>query len=285
MPVFDQGYRVYEGPRKTRGFRWWPITRACFRASLRWPSFVVLVFGSFFLFYRIFMAYAAGTGAAVFPLPGLLTGWGFGDGLFYQLLSYEIFPVVLMLAVVGSGQIADDFRSGALQIYFSRPIGQFDYVIGKLGAVVLFASLLTVLPGLILLIACAAFAPDWSFITENPLLPLKVLAFSLVICTVLGSLVLAISSLGNRSRLVGLTFAGGYFLSMVLGKVLPQIFRDPRWEVVHLGRCLDAVGRSFFSKGDPVYAPPELAWGICASLTLLSVIILSRRVDAVEVVS
>jgi len=122
MPVFDQGYRAYEGPRKTRGVRWWPITRACFLATLRWPVFVVLGFGSFFLFYRILMAYAAGTGAALLPMPGLLTRWGFGDGLFYQLLSYEIFPVVLLLAVVGSGQIADDIRSGALQIYFSRPI-------------------------------------------------------------------------------------------------------------------------------------------------------------------
>jgi hypothetical protein len=283
MPVFDQGYRAYEGRRKTHGVRWWPITRACFRASIRWPFFVMLVIGSVPLVYRFFEAYAAGAGSALFPLA--LTPWGFGDGLFYELLSYQVFMVVMLLSVTGSGQIAEDFRSGALQIYFSRPIRQFDYVVGKFGAVILFAALLTVLPGLLLLIGCAAFAPDWTFLTENPLLPLKVLAFSLIICTVLGSLVLALSSLGQRGRLVGLTFAGGYFFSMVLGEVLPRIFQDQRWEVVHLGRCLDAVGKTIFSDGSPVYAPTELAWGICASLTLLSVILLSRRVDAVEVIS
>jgi ABC-2 type transport system permease protein len=283
MPIFDQGYRPYEGERKTRGLRWWPITRACFRTSIGWPFFLVLVVGAFPLMFRLIEAYATGAGSTL--IPGFRTRWGFGDGLFFELISAETFIVVLLLSVTGAGQISEDFRSGALQIYFSRPIRQTDYVLGKLGAVMLFAFLLTLAPGLILLAACAAFAPDFSFLTENPLLPLKIIAFSLVISLTLGSIVLALSSLGRRGRLVGLTFAGGYFFTMVLSKVLPKIFHDSRWEVVHLGRCLDAVGRTIFLEGSPVYAPPELAFGILASLTTLSLVLLARRVDAVEVVS
>ncbi|MHC4473640.1 MAG: hypothetical protein ACYS99_22100, partial [Planctomycetota bacterium] len=153
-----------------------------------------------------------------------------------------------------------------------------------LGTVVAAASLLTLAPGLVLLIASLAFAPDWSFITENPLLPLKIVGFALLISIVLGSLVLAISSLGRRGRMVGVTFAGGYFLTMVLGRAMPRIMRDARWEVVHIGNCLDAAGRTLFNAGPKPSAPPDLSWGILCGLFFLCVLILARRVKTVEVV-
>jgi len=188
----------------------------------------------------------------------------------------------MMLA--GSGQIAEDLRTGALQIYFSKPITWFDYLLGKLGTVVAAGLMLTLLPGMILFVATLAFAPDLGFLIENPLLPLKIVAFSLLVSVVLGSLVLAFSSLGSRGRMVGVAFAGGYFFTMVLSRVLTAIFDDPRWEAVHIGKCLDAAGRTIFTEGPNVSAPPELAWGMLASLTLFSLVLLSRRVNAGEAV-
>lgn len=282
MPVFDQGYRPYEGPRIARAVRFWPITRTCFRNTVRWPFFVILFVGMFPLMYRFFEAYATGAGAALFPM--FRTKWGFGDGLFFELISSEIFIAMLLLTVTGSGQIANDLRTGALQLYFARPITQADYVLGKLGAVVLSGLLVTLVPGVLLLFACMAFAPDFSFLAGNPWLPLKILGFSLLVSVVLGSLILAISSLGKQGRMVGITFAGGYFLTMVMSKALPRIFEDSRFEIVHIGRCLDAAGRTLFNDGTVTNAPADLALGILASLTILSIVILARRVDAVEVV-
>jgi len=283
MPVFEQGYRPYEGPRTGGGPRSWPIAIGCLRTAIRWPFITLLVFGSIPLFFKLFQAYATGVDQGF--LSKVVNEWGFGEGFFFEAISREIFFVVLLLVVAGSGQIAEDFRTGALQIYFSKPVTARDYVLGKLGTAVGAALFLTLAPGIILLVAVAAFAPDFSFLTENPWLPLKIVAFSLLVSVVLGSLVLAISSLSTRGRMAGLTFAGAYFFTLVLAKVLPKIFDDKRWEAVHIEKCLDAAGRSLFTDGPVLNVPPELAWGVCGGLTIVCLVVLYVRAAAVEVVS
>ncbi|MCU0726442.1 MAG: ABC transporter permease [Planctomycetes bacterium] len=283
MPVFEQGYRRYSGSRARRIARWWPIARTSFRVTMRWPFYAVLVLASFPLFQKIFEVYAAGAGAALFP--GARIMFGFSDGLFYDLISRETFFTVLLLTVTGAGQIAEDLRSGALQIYFGKPIRQADYVIGKLAAAVFSALLVTLAPAIVLFAACAAFAPDFSFITGNPLLPLRILGYCGLVSLSLGSLVLALSSLARSGRSVALLFAGAYFLTMLLSRVLDRLFMDWRFAAVHIGKCLDAAGRSLFVDGPNPPAPTDLSLGMIASIFFLSVLLLSRRVSNAEVVS
>ncbi len=282
MPVFTQGYRPYEGPRRTPVLRFLPIARTSLAVSIRWPFFAVLVVASVPLFRKLFEAYAAGAGAALFP--GVPMKWGFTDGLFYELVSQEIFPAVLLLLVTGAGQIADDFRSGALQIYFSKPIRPLDYLLGKLAAVTLSALFVTLGPVLVLLTACLAFAPDFSFLRDNPLLPLRAAAFALLVSLSLGAAVLAVSSLARSGRAVGLLFGGGYFLTMVLSRVLDRLFDDARYAAVHVGKCLDAAGLAFFVEGPTPPAPIDLSFGILGSLFSVSVLVLAFRASRVEVV-
>lgn len=298
MPVYDLGYRAYEGPVKGRLFRWWPIAWRCFRTSIRWPFVVTAFLGSFFLFFRCLQAYAIGIASdptqqmtrveakIAHGLQRMMADrFSFDDGLFYSLLSDEIFFVVLILWVVGAGQIAEDFRTGALQIYFSKPISQLDYVLGKLGAVLLGAVCLTILPSVVLLLHVIAFAPDWTWLTENPWLPLKILAFSGVIGVVLGSLVLAISSFARSGRMAGITFFGLYIFSAVLGHVLPEIFSDPGWNAVYLGDCLDSAGHSIFPGSAIPDVDPGIAWLVLTGIVIASLLVFIRKVDAVEVVS
>lgn len=284
MPVYDLGYRRYEGRRATRALRFWPVARTSFRVVRRWPFWLILGLGAIPLFYHLVLAYASGlTGGNAF-LRRAVNPWGFGDGLFFGLLTQELFWVVLLLTVAGAGQIADDIRSGAMQIYFSKPITQLDYVVGKLVAVVLACACLTLLPGLLLLLGAAAFAPDWTFLTGNPLLPLKILAFSLLVASVLGPAVLALSSLGTKGRMVGLAFAGAWFVSWILGQALTSILRDPDWMTVHVGACLEAAGRTFFSQGEIPPAPVGPAWIVLGSVTFFSILVFTRKVDRAEVV-
>jgi ABC-type transport system involved in multi-copper enzyme maturation permease subunit len=293
MTVFNLGYRAYVTPKGGWFRPVLAITRRSFFTSIRWPCRAVLVTAAFPLFFKLLQVYSVGLAEDTSDLPkGMaqmlsreLNPWRFGDGLFFELISLEIFFVVLMLMVTGAGQIAEDFRTGALQIYFSRPIDQAQYVLGKLGAVVLFGLIVTLAPSIILFGACCAFAPDWSFLTENPFLPLKFTAFSLLVSAVLGAAVLALSALGRNGRMVGIAFAGGYFFSTLLGRVLPRIFQDPRWEVVHIGNALDAVGRSLFTAGPVVDSPPGLSRILVAGILVVSIFLFAKRVNPVEVVS
>ena len=280
MPVFDQGYRPYEGKLKSRVFRWWPITRRCLGTVKKRPLIVALCVAAGPLLFHLVTVYGASLQAEKWNIK---IQQGFGDGLFFQLLSSQIFCTVLVLLVVGSGQIAEDIRTGALQIYFARPITHADYVLGKMGTVLAAAGLTTLVPGLILLVGCMLFAPDWTFLRQNPWLPLKITGFALLISFVLSALVLAFSSLGRRGRMVAVTFAGTYVFTMVLGKALPRMLHDWRWEVVHIGNCLDAVGRTLFNAGVTPSAPAGIAGAILGGLFLAGVIVLARRVRAVEV--
>jgi ABC-2 type transport system permease protein len=297
MPVYDLGYRAYRGRLKGRLFRWWPIAWRSFRTAMGWPFWVVSVLATVPLFFRLVQAYFTGLSKdpaqltsleariAQFANRILPDTFGYGDNLFYSLLSGEIFPAVLLLWVVGAGQIAEDFRTGALQIYFAKPITQLDYILGKLGATLLAAWWITLLPGIILLVGVAAFAPDWTFLTENPWLPLKILAFSTMIGITLGSLVLAISSFAKSGRMAGITFFGIYIFTAVLGQVLPEILLEPDWKAAYLKGSLDAAGHRFF----PGAALPTVAGGtatlVVAGVVLASFFAFVRKVDAVEVVS
>ena len=296
MPIFDQGYRPYEGTLVNRLFRWWPISITCLKTVKRRPFVMLLIASLVPLIVQLVKVWLASEGHAD-ELGGIPIEifWRLNDALFFELFYSEIFFTALLMIVVGAGQIAEDFRTGAQQIYFSRPITHVDYVLGKLGAVVMAGLLTTFVPALILFVLICGLAPDWTFLTGNPWLPLKFTGFALVISVTLGSLVLAISALGRRGLFVGITFGGIYFLSMILGQVLPRVFdRDRRWEVVHIGKALDAVGLTFFDRSEVFtlvnrwqepQGEPGAAWMIVAGLVLFSLVVLSRKIRAVEVVS
>jgi ABC-2 type transport system permease protein len=298
MPIYDQGYRAYEGKVRSRLFRWWPIAWRCFRSSMRWPFTVVSVLGLLPLFWSLLQAYAIGIASDETQLTRIEAGivriiqrtpmgesFEYGDGLFFGLLSNEVLWAVLLLWFVGAGQIAEDFRTGALQVYFAKPITQLDYILGKMCTVMLGAFWLTLLPGTVLLLGVVAFAPDWTILTENPWLPLKILGFATVVGTVFGSLVLAISSFARSGRMAGLTFFGLYIFTAVLGHVLPEIFNDPAWKAVYLKGCVDAIGHDIFPGSPLPEISPTTAWIVLGGIVLASLLVFVRKVEAVEVVS
>ena len=56
--------------------------------------------------------------------------------------------LVVVLAFAGAGLIADDLKHSALQLYFARPLGKKDYLIGKMAVVAFFVLILTAVPGI-----------------------------------------------------------------------------------------------------------------------------------------
>ncbi len=287
MPVYERGYRPFEGKVRGRFLKWWPITVAGLRTTSRKRLVFAAVPAGIALIVKLVQAYLIGfaaSGSADAANLGPLD-WQFDDAFFWELISWEVFWTVPILLVAGAGQIAEDFRTGALQIYFSKPIRQRDYVLGKMGTVVMAGALSTVIPAVLVLLSAFAFAPNSSWLTDNPWVPLKLLGFAALVSLVLGSLVLGLSSLARRGWLVWLIFLGTYMFSKILGEILPEILADDRWRVVHLGHCLDVAGRSLFSGGPAFEASPTVAWGILAGVFGLSMALLARKVRAVEVVS
>lgn len=205
----------------------------------------------------------------------------FEDFLSQQMQFFGLFVAVF----AGAGLISNDLRANALQIYLSKPITRRDYLIGKLGILVFFLALPTLVPGLLLFLVAVLFKSNLEFLQEFYWVPGSIVAYSLVIMFSFALIMLAFSSLSRSSRFAGVNFIAIFFFSKILYGILSSILRSSRVAWISLGNNLTQVGDLLFGH-DPRYLSP--GWASILALALLgcgSVWIIHRRIRAVEVVS
>ncbi|MCE9631061.1 MAG: hypothetical protein K8S94_10170 [Planctomycetia bacterium] len=121
------------------------------------------------------------------------------------LLAFMRAPQAVLLAVVvglvAPSLISRDLRARAWLVYFTRPVGRFEYILGKITILTTIVAAITVAPALALWLAGVLVSPSISVAAQTCDLPLKIVAASaaLAIPTVL--LALAYSSLTTESRI------------------------------------------------------------------------------------
>src|SRR5213593_1410338 len=198
MPIHDQGYRRYGGGKAPRGQAWTVITRAGVRTMLAKRTFLGLLLLSWFPFFvRAVQIYAAAT----LPQAQFLA---LTAETFRQFLDQQQIFVFFITVYVGAGLIANDRRANALQIYLSKPLTRAEYIFGKLAILMIFLSLVTWLPAIVLLIVQISFAGNFTFLAKNLFLFPAITVFSFVQVTMVATAMLALSSLSNSSRYVGI---------------------------------------------------------------------------------
>ena len=137
MPIHDQSYRRYVGHRELTGKGWLVIAASGIKTIIRKRLFLGLLIGAWIPFVvGAVMVYLN----ANFPQFTLLS---MTAQRFRDFLGTQDFFVFIITVWVGAGLIANDKRANALQIYFSKPISRRDYMIGKLGVLVFFLALPT----------------------------------------------------------------------------------------------------------------------------------------------
>ena len=114
---------------------------------------------------------------------------------------------------VGRGLIANDRRANALQIYLSKPLTRLEYIFGKLAILMAFLLLVTWVPAVVLLLVQVLFPGSFAFVLENLHLLPAITVFSFIQVVTVASAMLALSSLSNSSRFVGILYAGLIFFS------------------------------------------------------------------------
>ncbi len=136
-------------------------------------------------------------------------------------IGVQMMAVALLLAVVGSGLIAEDRRTGAMELYFSRPLTRRDYVVGKVLAVALLPMAALVGPYILLWLLAIGTAPASS---AGPMwgLLLPGIAGALVGTVLLTTTILGVSALGERGRTVGVVYFVGIMVLNSLGDGLPE---------------------------------------------------------------
>ncbi len=122
----------------------------------------------------------------------------------WLLMTFFRYPqattVVFILGFIAPSLVARDVRSRAFLLYFSRPIGRLDYMLGKLAIPAVFLALVTTLPALVLYLIGLVFSPDVSAVLSTWDIPLRILLASISLILPTASLAVMLSSMTQESR-------------------------------------------------------------------------------------
>ena len=240
MPIHDQGYRRYEGTRAPTGRAWAVIASAGIRSLIVRKTFIALLLASWIQFVvRVVQMYLAATvPQASFFAPDV--------AMFRRFLDVQEVFLFFITVYAGAGLIANDRRANALQIYLSKPLHRFEYIFGKFAILMTFLLLVTWVPAILLVVAQIALSGSFAFFREHLVLVPAITVFSFVQATALAAAMLALSSLSNSSRYVGILYAGLIFFSQAIYGILFMLTRDSRLAWVSLGSDLAQVGDAIF---------------------------------------
>jgi len=208
MGVFRGGYRQYDGDFLPLSTRFGVIVGAEFSRMFKakWNRRVML--GSL-LFLAAIEAVQIGKAMLEEQVGQALP---IELGLLEKLLAAELFFMAILVAVAGSGIIADDRRSNALLLYLSKPISPARYMLGKGLALAALLSIVYVVPGLVHIVVSVLFLPNVGMAAfARDLLSVVVIGVVHVGATCI--FMLTLSSLSTRKWYIGLGWAGAYFFS------------------------------------------------------------------------
>lgn len=279
MPIHDQSYRHYEGQRDNVKAAWLVIARTGIMNLLRKRLFVGLLLGAWipFVVYAVRM-YLTST----IPQAKLFALTADSYRGFLDLQSIWLFFVTIY---VGAGLIADDRRANALQLYLSKPLTRIDYIAGKMAILLVFLLGVTMLPALLLLLLQGVIAGTFEFLRANLRLIPAITAFSLVQVLTAAFSILALSSMSNSSRFVGIMYAGVIFFTSAMFGVLRAIFGTSSVSWVSFSASVEQVGDAIFRTKLHYETPPVVSFIVVLAVVAVSVSVLERKVRGVEIVT
>lgn len=164
MPVYDRRYRGYDGalrpPRAAIGTLLRHGLQEAFGSRLTLILFVasclpVLAFASMiYLANNLDLLVQAGFTIGQGDLPRIR------EAAFFFFLTVQSGFAFLLAAFVGPTLVAPDVAHGAMPLYLSRPLTRWGYGLGKLSVLLVLLSLVTWLPGILLVLLQASLGAD-----------------------------------------------------------------------------------------------------------------------------
>lgn len=314
MPIHDLGYRNWDEPPQAIGLRWVMIGKTGIRNAWKnkWlgRSMVFLLFpvaivgasifffeqageqpGARMAFARTLSQYRGASELAneVIINPDLVRHdvWSY---LIFAFFSYpQAVGMVMIVGLIAPRLIAQDVRSRAFLLYFSRPLTPREYVLGKAMTIWFYLALITTIPALGLYLLGIALSPGISVVVDTYDLPVRIILASLVLIVPTTSLALCFSSLTSESRYAGLMWFATWSLGWVLFSVMrtvvvmqtssTQVAFENNWSLISLYHTLGEVQVWIFGL-QPDFSKVLPSIVLLSVITVVSWSILMRRVTA-----
>jgi ABC-2 type transport system permease protein len=306
VPIYDLGYRGWQGRLVPEAGRFWAITTTGMRLAwqtrfLRGLPLLALAPAAFFAagFFAFEQIATAGMSRAALDflgtlLPGIHVNMD-RHFIWAALLSnFFRYPQALIMAlvvgIIAPPLVAKDVRSKAFMLYFSRPLTRIEYILGKMGVLWGYLLLITTIPALCLYVLGVFLSPQLSVIAQTWDLPLRILGASAVLMLPTAALALALSSLTSESRYATFAWFGIWAVGWVAYAIVNASFlpgsRSPgqtalveRVALASLYHTLGQVQNWVFGL-EPSFGKVSWAAAEAVAITLISLVILFRRVSS-----
>lgn len=221
MAIYEQKYISYDGPLKTGG-AWWTFARMTFGMRMRlkrtWAMLAALWIPVIFTLVAVFLEY--GARQKLPELEQMLGAGGLGSGGLSVVLQLQFFSAALLMMLVGCGAIAEDLRYQTFQLYFSRPVQRWEYLLGKFLGLAGLCSLVTLVPALLIGGLRASYFARTDLAGQALEQTLIGLGMSAGITVLVCSIVLGLSALTQRTGYAVLAFVGVLIVPQILSIIV-----------------------------------------------------------------
>ena len=281
MPVYEESYRSWEGILKQHPRTWWIIARTGIRLLWKKSMIIFLIFAYIPFFVRAVQIYIVTQLELKVQLDQAMKPFKINPEFFFQFIWAQMFFLVLVLIFSGAGIIANDKKFKALSIYFSKPVGLWDYLFGKWLILFFYGSLVTMIPAIILFLTRVFLSKDSAFFNNYFWIPLSIISVVILITGVLGMLILALSAACRGTRSAAIFFFTIYIVPDILGQIITKI---PEIKLVSLSADFKQTGSLLFGIKLPYTFPFWLSILVLAVAAALSILTIRLKVKPTEVV-
>ena len=287
MAVYKRSYKPYSGSLTALSRRWLVVTRFSLTSAFSSRISVVLFVLCFVPpLVGALMIYIANNDLVQ---TAMRLNAGFAsklitNGFFVTFLEIQAWLALFLTAWIGPATIAPDLSNNALPLFLSRPLSRAEYIGGKMLVLAAVLSAVTWLPLLILFFLQSQLSKGPWFTEHWYMVPGILLGCGLWI-TVLSLVALAVSS-WVRWRII----ATGATVAILMvpagfGGVITAVFRTNWGFLFNVPYLMTLIWTNLLRVPLPLEAVPiPAAWTAMLSVATLSLFILTRRIQARQVV-
>lgn len=287
MAVYKRSYKPYVGPLTGQRQRWLVITRFSLATAFSSRISVVLLVLCFVPpLVGALMIYVANNDLvqAAMKLNAGLASKLISNGFFVTFLEIQAWLALFLTAWIGPATIAPDLSNNALPLFLSRPLSRAEYIAGKVLVLAGVLSAVTWVPLLLLFFLQSQLSKTPWFSANWYVAPGIFLGCWLWIA-VLSLVALAVSSWVKwRIVATGATIA----ILMVpagFGGVISGVLRTKWGLLLNVPYLMTLIWTDLLRVPLPLQAVPvPAAWTMMLATAALSLIVLTRRIQARQVV-
>ncbi len=251
MPIYEQTYRHYEGEMRRR-FRWAIIVEQELRVLAKAKPFLMLLLVALLhCILRLLQVVAFDVviqdpNNPLTPLLNQIQGIMVREQMFFDFLRIQT-PLVFLIALyAGSGMICNDMNNNLMDVYFSKPIRWYDYVLGKVLSLTAVGLSITALPAIALVILHNLLAPSMKLLTESWFWPVSILAFSLVIVLPMALSIPAASALLRSQNYAAIVIVMIPVACSAMAGVLAAVLQDRNYLIISFPMAVNRIGQYLF---------------------------------------